>query len=273
MAEFWNPTGGVRGFPDSWKLAAPAREWGLSVPALMCCTRCRTSCCAGLSRTGAGFTGTLCLSSADLLGDDHVLAQIGARVPLQGLRGQGDGQPPGQRIARQKIVDSYTHYSACNYPLSSVLALPPLVGAVDRGLSASVSEVFNRGCRLIEVRASGLPGIQNSWLWQLGFGSSSGVRAGVGGTGRAVVWYGVVGVILFCGYLRLSLAYAENSGMANIRLARRDIVHGNRAGAACPARVRARPARDTAHVAAAMTCALVVLLVVLLARGASGSGP
>jgi hypothetical protein len=101
--------------------------------------------------------------------------------------------------------------------------------------------------------------------------------------GRPVLWYGVAGFVLFCGYLRLSSTYAENSDMANILLMGWDLLHGN------PllhgwhmSDVSFYPTElvqyallesvlglrmTTAHVAAAMTYTLVVLLVVLLARG------
>jgi hypothetical protein len=101
--------------------------------------------------------------------------------------------------------------------------------------------------------------------------------------GRPVLWYGIAGLVLFCGYLRLSSTYAENSDMANILLMGWDLLHGN------PllhgwhmSDVSFYPTElvqyallesvlglrmTTAHVAAAMTYTLVVLLVVLLARG------
>jgi hypothetical protein len=100
---------------------------------------------------------------------------------------------------------------------------------------------------------------------------------------RPALWYGIAGLILFCGYLRLSSTYAENSDMANILLMGWDLLHGN------PllhgwrmSDVSFYPTElvqyallesvlglrmTTAHVAAAMTYTLVVLLVVLLARG------
>jgi hypothetical protein len=104
---------------------------------------------------------------------------------------------------------------------------------------------------------------------------------------RAAAWYALAGIILFCGYLRLSSTYAENSDMANILLMGQDLLHGN-------VLLRGWHMSDvsfyptelvqyallesvlglhmtTAHVAAAMTYTMVVLLVVLLATdGASG---
>ena len=44
---------------------------------------------------------------------------------------------------------------------------------------------------------------------------------------RAAAWYALAGIILFCGYLRLSSTYAENSDMANILLMGQDLLHGN----------------------------------------------
>src|ERR1700733_4915040 len=105
---------------------------------------------------------------------------------------------------------------------------------------------------------------------------------------RAAAWYALAGIILFCGYLRLSSTYAENSDMANILLMGQDLLHGN-------VLLRGWHMSDvsfyptelvqyallesvlglhmtTAHVAAAMTYTLVVLLVVRLARG-TASGP
>jgi hypothetical protein len=104
---------------------------------------------------------------------------------------------------------------------------------------------------------------------------------------RAPLWYALAGIILFCAYLRLSSTYAENSDMANVLLMGWDLLHGN------PllhgwrmSDVSFYPTElvqyallesvlglrmSTAHVAAAMTYTLVVLLVVLVARGtASG---
>jgi hypothetical protein len=102
----------------------------------------------------------------------------------------------------------------------------------------------------------------------------------------AVAW-AAAGIILFFAYLRLSSTYAENSDMANILLMGWDMAHGN-------VLLRGWHMSDvsfyptelvqyallesvlglrmtTAHVAAAMTYTLVVLLAVLLARGgASG---
>ena len=49
------------------------------------------------------------------------------------------------------------------------------------------------------------------------------------GKTRAAAWYAFAGVILFCGYLRLSSTYAENSDMANILLMGQDLLHGNAA--------------------------------------------
>src|ERR1700733_8111200 len=105
---------------------------------------------------------------------------------------------------------------------------------------------------------------------------------------RAAAWYALAGIILFCGYLRLSSTYAENSDMANILLMGQDLLHGN-------VLLRGWHMSDvsfyptelvqyallesvlglhmtTAHVAAAMTYTMVVLLVVLLARDKT-SGP
>jgi hypothetical protein len=102
------------------------------------------------------------------------------------------------------------------------------------------------------------------------------------------VGYVTAGVILFCGYLRLSSTYTENSDMANILLMGWDIVHGNvLLHGWHMSDVSFYPTElvqyallesvlglhmSTAHVAAAMTYTLVVLLVVLLARG-TASGP
>src|SRR6202000_809856 len=99
---------------------------------------------------------------------------------------------------------------------------------------------------------------------------------------RAAAWYALAGIILFCGYLRLSSPYAETSDMANILLRGQDLLHGN-------VLLRGWHMSDvsfyptelvqyallesvlglhmtTAHVAAAMTYTMAVLLVVLLAR-------
>src|ERR1700761_4333539 len=77
---------------------------------------------------------------------------------------------------------------------------------------------------------------------------------------RPVLWYAAAGLVLFCGYLRLSSTYVENSDMANILLMGWDLLHGNlllygwhmsdvsllsnRAGAVRPARIGAWPAYD-----------------------------
>src|ERR1700744_3456492 len=106
--------------------------------------------------------------------------------------------------------------------------------------------------------------------------------------GWAVGGEAVAGAILFCGYLRLSGTFGENSDMANILLMGWDIVHGNvLLHGWHMSDVSFYPTElvqyallesvlglhmSTAHVAAAMTYTLVVLLVVLLARGAT-SGP
>jgi hypothetical protein len=110
-----------------------------------------------------------------------------------------------------------------------------------------------------------------------------GVREGHRSNGRPGLWYALAGVVLFCGYLRLSSTYAENSDMANILLMGWDLLHGNLL-------LRGWHMSDvsfyptelvqyallesvlglrmtTAHVAAAMTYTLVVLLAVILARG------
>jgi hypothetical protein len=102
------------------------------------------------------------------------------------------------------------------------------------------------------------------------------------------VWYVIAGAVLFCGYLRLSSTYAENSDMANILLMGRDLLHGNvllhgwhmSDVSFYPTELVQYALLEsvlglhmtTAHVAAAMTYTLVVLLVVLLAKGAA-SGP
>jgi hypothetical protein len=114
------------------------------------------------------------------------------------------------------------------------------------------------------------------------------VRERASGKRWTVAGYVTAGVILFCGYLRLSGTYAENSDMANILLMGWDIVHGNfLLHGWHMSDVSFYPTElvqyallesvlglhmSTAHVAAAMTYTLVVLLVVLLARGAA-SGP
>src|ERR1700744_5387701 len=101
--------------------------------------------------------------------------------------------------------------------------------------------------------------------------------------GRAVLWYVLAGLVLFCGYLRLSGTYAENSDMANILLMGWDLLHGNLLlhgwhmsdVSFYPTELVQYALLEsvlglrmtTAHVAAAMTYALVVLLAVLLARG------
>jgi hypothetical protein len=102
------------------------------------------------------------------------------------------------------------------------------------------------------------------------------------------VWYALAGIILFCGYLRLSTTYAENSDMANVLLMGWDLLHGNvllhgwhmSDVSFYPTELVQYALLEsvlglhmtTAHVAAAMTYTLVVLLVVLLARDRT-SGP
>jgi hypothetical protein len=97
----------------------------------------------------------------------------------------------------------------------------------------------------------------------------------------------IAGLILFCGYFRLSTTYAENSDMANILLMGEDLLHGNvllhgwhmSDVSFYPTELVQYALLEsvlglhmtTAHVAAAMTYTLAVLLVVLLARG-SASG-
>src|ERR1700733_5945129 len=109
-----------------------------------------------------------------------------------------------------------------------------------------------------------------------------------GGKGWSTAWYVIAGMILFCGYLRLSSTYAENSDMANILLMGQDLLHGNFLLRGWHmSDVSFYPTElvqyallesvlglhmSTAHVAAAMTYTLVVLLVVLLARNGT-SGP
>jgi hypothetical protein len=102
----------------------------------------------------------------------------------------------------------------------------------------------------------------------------------------AVAWSGA-GIVLFFAYLRLSSTYAENSDMANILLMGWDMAHGNLLlhgwrmsdVSFYPTELVQYALLEsvlglhmtTAHVAAAMTYALAVLLTVLLARGgASG---
>src|ERR1700743_1463974 len=105
---------------------------------------------------------------------------------------------------------------------------------------------------------------------------------------RAAAWYALAGIILFCGYLRLSSTYAKNSDMANILLMGQDLLHGN-------VLLRGWHMSDvsfyptelvqyallesvlglhmaTPNVAPAMTYTMVFLLVVLLARDGT-SGP
>src|ERR1700722_6996214 len=114
------------------------------------------------------------------------------------------------------------------------------------------------------------------------------VRGGSRRKPRSVAAWAAAGVILFWGYLRLSSTYAENSDMANILLMGWDIVHGNiLLHGWRMSDVSFYPTElvqyallesvlglhmSTAHVAAAMTYTLVVLLVVLLARDGT-SGP
>src|ERR1700761_1079367 len=103
------------------------------------------------------------------------------------------------------------------------------------------------------------------------------------GKSRAAAWYALAGIILFCGYLRLSSTYAENSDMANILLMGWDLLHGNLLlhgwhmsdVSFYPTELVQYALLEsvlglhmtTAHVAAAMTYTLVVLLAVILARG------
>src|ERR1700722_14531274 len=113
------------------------------------------------------------------------------------------------------------------------------------------------------------------------------VRVRSRGKSRTAACYAVAGVILFCGYLRLSSTYAENSDMANILLMGWDMAHGNLLlhgwrmsdVSFYPTELVQYALLEsvlglhmaTAHVAAAMTYALVGLRAILLARGgASG---
>jgi len=105
---------------------------------------------------------------------------------------------------------------------------------------------------------------------------------------RAAAWYSLAGTVLFFCYLRLSSTYAENADMANVLLMGWDLLHGNLLLHGWhTSDVSFYPTElvqyallesvlglhmTTAHVAAAMTYTLVVLLVVLLARG-QASGP
>src|SRR5579871_2951724 len=99
---------------------------------------------------------------------------------------------------------------------------------------------------------------------------------------RGMTW-AASGILLFFVYLRLSSTYAENSDMANVLLMGWDMAHGNLLMRGWHmSDVSFYPTElvqyallesvlglrmTTAHVAAAMTYALVVLLVVGLARG------
>jgi hypothetical protein len=107
------------------------------------------------------------------------------------------------------------------------------------------------------------------------------------GTGRLLAWLGiaVTTVLLFVAYLMVSRTYPENSDEANILLMASDMLHGNvllhgwylsdvsfytteLPQYALLERLIGLHA-DTAHVAAAMTYTLVVLMAALLARGAT----
>jgi uncharacterized membrane protein len=99
----------------------------------------------------------------------------------------------------------------------------------------------------------------------------------------AWAWWLLAGTILFFAYLRLSATYAENSDMANILLMGADLLHGNLLlhgwhmsdVSFYPTELVQYALLEsvlglrmtTAHVAAAMTYTLVVLLVAALARG------
>jgi hypothetical protein len=105
---------------------------------------------------------------------------------------------------------------------------------------------------------------------------------------RAALGYALAGIFLFLAYLRLSSTYAENSDMANILLMGGDLLRGNLLlhgwrmsdVSFYPTELVQYALLEavlglhmtTAHVAAAMTCTLAVLLAVALARGRS-SGP
>ncbi len=96
-------------------------------------------------------------------------------------------------------------------------------------------------------------------------------------------------VLLFVAYLRVSRTYTENSDSANILLMSWDMLHGNLLlHGWYLSDVSFYPTElpqyamlegliglhaDTAHVAAAMTYTLVVLLAVLLARGRTSGRP
>jgi hypothetical protein len=104
---------------------------------------------------------------------------------------------------------------------------------------------------------------------------------------RAAALWVAAGIALFCGYLRLSDTYAENSDMANILLMGSDLLHGNLLlhgwhtsdVSFYPTELVQYALLDavlgvrmtTAHVAAAMTYTMVVLLAVALARGGDPS--
>jgi hypothetical protein len=95
--------------------------------------------------------------------------------------------------------------------------------------------------------------------------------------------FAAAGIVLFFAYLRLSRTYPENSDEANILLMARDMLHGNLLlhgwsesdvsfyTTELPQYMLVELVRglnpDTAHVAAAMTYTLAVLLAALLARG------
>lgn len=109
-----------------------------------------------------------------------------------------------------------------------------------------------------------------------------------GGKIRSATWYSLAGIVLFFCYLRLSSTYAENSDMANILLMGADLLHGNLLlhgwhmsdVSFYPTELVQYALLEsvlglsmtTAHVAAALTYTLVVLLTVLLARG-TAHGP
>src|ERR1700744_1388016 len=105
---------------------------------------------------------------------------------------------------------------------------------------------------------------------------------------RLALGYLIAGIFLFLAYLRLSSTYAENSDMANILLMGQDLLRGNLLlhgwhmsdVSFYPTELVQYALLEsvlgqrmtTAHVGAAMTSTLAVLLAVALARGrASGS--
>jgi hypothetical protein len=109
------------------------------------------------------------------------------------------------------------------------------------------------------------------------------VRAASSRKTPAGLWYLLAGGAFFLGYFRLSTTYPENSDMANILLMGADLLHGNLLlhgwhmsdVAFYPTELVQYALLEsvfglhmtTAHVAAAMTYTLVVLLTILLARG------